>query len=370
MSGMSKQLTALGLMSGTSLDGIDVAEIVTDGGDFVQRGSSRTYPYENGQRARLHEALEEAKALSSRTARPGCLEELEKDLTNWHASAVQHFCLETELDRAMIDVIGFHGQTILHRPQKRLTVQLGDGALLARGLGVPVVSDFRAADVAAGGEGAPLVPIYHRALAASIPIRPLAFLNIGGIANVTFVGEGEEILAFDTGPGNALINDWVESHTGQLADYDGAYALAGRVDENRLHQLMNDHYFSEEPPKSIDRQKFTLRPVQGLSLEDGAATLTLFTARSVAAAIQHFPQAPGAWIICGGGRRNPALLGALEAEIEGLVMPAEAQGLDGDALEAEAFAYLAVRSLRRLPLSFPSTTRVPAPTTGGILHTA
>jgi anhydro-N-acetylmuramic acid kinase len=370
MSGTSKQLTALGLMSGTSLDGIDVAQIVTDGGDFVQRGSSRTYPYENGQRARLHEALEEAKALSSRTARPGCLGELEKDLTDWHASAVQHFCLETELDRAMIDVIGFHGQTILHRPQKRLTVQLGDGALLARELGVAVVSDFRAADVAAGGEGAPLVPIYHRALAASIPIRPLAFLNIGGIANVTFVGEGEEILAFDTGPGNALINDWVESHTGQLADYDGAYALAGRVDENRLHQLMNDHYFSEEPPKSIDRQKFTLRPVQGLSLEDGAATLTLFTARSVAAAIQHFPQAPGAWIICGGGRRNPALLGALEAEIEGLVMPAEAQGLDGDALEAEAFAYLAVRSLRHLPLSFPSTTRVRAPTTGGILHTA
>jgi anhydro-N-acetylmuramic acid kinase len=367
---MSKQLTALGLMSGTSLDGIDVAQIATDGGDFVKRGSSRTYSYQSGQRARLLQALEEAKSLSSRNARPGCLGELEKDLTDWHASAVQRFCLETGLGRNMIDVIGFHGQTVLHRPAKHLTVQLGDGALLARELGVSVVSDFRAADVAAGGEGAPFVPIYHRALAASIPIRPLAFLNIGGVANVTFVGEGEEILAFDTGPGNALINDWVESHTGQAADYDGAYALAGRVDENRLHELMNDHYFSQEPPKSIDRQKFTLDAVKGLSLEDGAATLTIFTARSVACAIQHFPQAPKAWIVCGGGRRNPALLGALEVEIEGLVMPAEAQGLDGDALEAEAFAYLAVRSLRRLPLSFPSTTRVPAPTTGGILHTA
>ncbi|MGH6874553.1 MAG: anhydro-N-acetylmuramic acid kinase [Aestuariivirgaceae bacterium] len=367
---MPKQLTALGLMSGTSLDGIDVAQVMTDGGDFVRRGRSRTYPYDGGQRARLLQALEEAKALVSRTARPGCLEELEKDLTDWHAYAVQHFCLETGLDRSLVDVIGFHGQTILHRPAEHLTVQLGDGALLARELGRPVVSDFRAADVAAGGEGAPLVPIYHRALAASIDIRPLAFLNIGGVGNVTWVGEGEEILAFDTGPGNALINDWVESHTGEAADYDGTYALAGRVDENRLHELMNDHYFSAKPPKSIDRQKFTLRPLTGLSLEDGAATLTLFTARSVAAAIQHFPQAPRAWIICGGGRRNPALIGALEAEIEGLVMPAEAQGLDGDSLEAEAFAYLAVRSLRGLPLSFPSTTRVPVPTSGGILHTA
>jgi anhydro-N-acetylmuramic acid kinase len=357
-------------MSGTSLDGIDVAQLRTDGEHFVDRGPSHTYPYDAGQRARLIQALEEAKSLTSRVDRPGCLEELEKDLTDWHAAAVQHFCREAGVDRSAVDVIGFHGQTVLHRPAQHLTVQLGDGGMLARELGRPVVNDFRAADVAAGGEGAPLVPVYHQALAASIEIRPVAFLNIGGVANVTWVGEGDALLAFDTGPGNALINDWVESHTGAAADYNGAHALAGRVDENRLHEFMSDQYFCEAPPKSIDRMRFSLRPVKGLSLEDGAATLTLFTARSIAAAIQHFPQAPKAWIVCGGGRRNPALLGALEAEIDSPVMPAEAQGLDGDSLEAEAFAYLAVRSLRGLALSYPSTTRVSAPTTGGVLHTA
>ncbi|HYM99299.1 MAG TPA: anhydro-N-acetylmuramic acid kinase [Aestuariivirgaceae bacterium] len=368
---MPKRLRALGLMSGTSMDGIDVALVETDGEDFVRRGPSRTYSYDAGQRARLAHSLSEAKPLTDRFARPGSLAELEKQLTAWHAQAVQSFYEDTGFDRAEIDIIGFHGHTILHRPCDRLTVQLGDGGLLARLTGLSVVNDFRAADVAAGGEGAPFVPVYHQALAAVIPARPLIFVNIGGVANITFIGRNGALIAFDKGPGNALIDDWVLAHTGSPADYGGRYALSGHVDEEMLNRLMDDSYFTVRPPKSLDRQRFSIGRIAGMSLEDGAATLTLFTARSIAAAVNHLPDSPKAWIICGGGRRNPALMGALENAVqEGIVMPAEAQGLNGDALEAEAFAYLAVRSLHGLPLSFPSTTRVPVPMPGGVHHTA
>jgi anhydro-N-acetylmuramic acid kinase len=366
---MPKCSTALGLMSGTSLDGIDIALVETDGEDVVRRGPARTYPYDQRQRERLMSALEEAKRLTDRQSRPGSLAALEKDLTLWHASAVRAFCTDAQIDRVRIDVIGFHGQTVLHRPAERLTVQLGDGAMLARLAGSPVVSDFRAADVAQGGEGAPFVPVYHRALAAMIAARPLAFVNIGGVANITYVGRNCELLAFDTGPGNALIDDWMALHTGSPLDHDGRHALKGRMDQSHLDRLLADRYFSRPPPKSLDRQNFSIDALAGLTLEDGAATLTMFTARAIAAAVDHLPEPPKVWIVCGGGRRNPALMGALENSVSGLVMPAEAQGLNGDSMEAEAFAYLAVRSLRGLPLSFPSTTRVAAPTPGGVLHT-
>jgi anhydro-N-acetylmuramic acid kinase len=363
-------MTALGLMSGTSMDGIDVALLETDGEDFVRRGAASTIPYEQQQRDRLVRALKDAKALTDRSARPGELAPLERDLTAWHAEAVRSFCRDHDIPGKAIGVIGFHGHTVLHRPNDRLTVQLGDGALLARLTAIPVVADFRAADVAAGGEGAPFVPVYHRALAAGISARPLCFVNIGGVSNVTFIGRRGELLAFDTGPGNALLDDWIASHTGSTADYEGRHALAGRVDESALKKLLSHRYFALRPPKSLDRQAFSVAAVTGLSLEDGAATLTLFTARAIAAAVKHLPERPNVWLVCGGGRKNPALMGALERSVEGLVMPAEAQGLNGDSLEAEAFAYLAVRSLRGLPLSYPSTTRVATPMPGGVLHTA
>jgi anhydro-N-acetylmuramic acid kinase len=367
---MPKCLVAVGLMSGTSMDGIDVALLETDGEDFVSRGPFRTYPYSADQRARLAKSLSEARTLTGRFERPGGLGVLERDLTSWHADAVRSFCEDTNLDRSDIDVVGFHGHTILHRPANRLTVQLGDGALLAQLTGLSVVSDFRAADVAVGGEGAPFVPVYHRALAGAIAARPLAFVNIGGVANITYIGRDGQLLAFDTGPGNALIDDWVFGHTGSPVDLDGRYALSGRIDERLLDDLMSDRYFFQRPPKSLDRLRFKTEAVAGLTLEDGAATLTAFTARSIAAAVRHLPENPQAWIVCGGGRRNPALMGSLEIAVKGLVMPSEAQGLNGDSLEGEAIAYLAVRSLRGLPLSFPSTTRVPAPMPGGVHHTA
>jgi len=270
------------------------------------------------------------------------------------------------LTASEIDLIGFHGQTVLHRPDKGLTVPLGDGALLARRLGTPVVFDLRAADVAAGGQGAPLVPAYHRALAASIETRPVAFINIGGVANVTWIGRGDELLAFDTGPGNALLDDYAMMHTGRPSDVGGKLALAGRVDEGVLAQFLGDSFFEQKPPKSLDRNSFSGLMLDGITPADGAATLVEFTARAIAHSRRWFSEQPKIWIVCGGGRRNPAILNALTRFLPN-VRTAEDMGFNGDAMEAEAWAYLAVRSLRGLALSYPETTRVPFAMTGGVL---
>lgn len=367
---MSKLYTALGLMSGTSLDGIDIALIKTDGEAVVQRGPSRTYPYVAAQRALLKDALKDALAIRQRTERPGSLAKTEWDLTEWHALAVESFCQDLRLKASDVDVIGFHGQTVLHRPERRLTVQLGDGAHLARRLKIKVVYDLRADDIAAGGQGAPLVPVYHRALAASLEAMPIAFLNIGGVSNVTWIGRDGELIAFDTGPGNALIDDWALKATGRPVDTDGRLALGGRVDEAALAQFLGDSFFEERPPKSLDRDSFASLDLTGLTPGDGAATLTAFTAHSVALSRAWFPADPQCWVICGGGRKNPALMGALRAGL-GLgpeaVFPAETAGLNGDSMEAEAWAYLAVRSLRQLPITFPGTTGAPRPMTGGLV---
>jgi anhydro-N-acetylmuramic acid kinase len=357
-------------MSGTSLDGIDVAWLETDGGDVVERGPSATYFYRPEQQALLHEALEAAKPMTDRTARPGILAGVERELTDWHATAVHRFCEEYRLNLSEIDVIGFHGQTVLHRPDIRLTVQLGDGQALARRLGVAVAYDMRAADVAAGGQGAPLVPVYHRALAARIEDRPLAFVNIGGVANMTWIGRGGDLVAFDTGPGNALLNDWCERHTDVPFDRDGALAASGVLDTEAFMALATSRYFEKPAPKSLDRNGFDISMLEGLSPADGAATLTHFTATSIARGVGHVPERPRLYVICGGGRRNPALMREIAGLLEPLgerVLAAEQVGLDGDAMEAEAWAYLAVRCLNGLPITFPGTTGVPQPLAGGVV---
>jgi len=345
---------AIGLMSGTSLDGIDVAMIETDGRDRVIPGAALTLPYREEFRERLRSVL----------GGEGPVGEVEKELTRLHAEAVEHFLCEHP--RTAADVVGFHGHTILHLPAERRTWQIGDGALLARRLGLEVVADFRSADVAAGGQGAPLAPLYHAALAATLP-RPLAVLNIGGVANVTWIGGREEILAFDTGPGNALIDDWVYRHTGAAADLDGALARAGAVSAVHVENFLAKPYFDRFPPKSLDRDDFRGALPTGLSLEDGAATLTEMTAATAAAGTRYFPAPARQWLVTGGGRHNPALMEALGRRLNVPVKPVEAVGWRGDALEAQAFAYLAVRSVLGLPLSLPSTTGVPHPTSGGRL---
>ncbi len=364
---MSKPTTALGLMSGTSLDGIDVALVRTDGENAVERGPSQTYAYSDDQRKILRAALEDAKVLKHRKERPASLDNAEAAIVEWHADAVVNFL---KASPAKIDVIGFHGQTVIHRPEIKLTLQLGDGPALARRLGIPVVYDMRAADVAAGGQGAPLVPVYHQALASVFNERPAAFVNIGGVANMTWIGKGGALAAFDTGPGNALLNDWCEKHTGEPMDLNGALAARGTLNTNAFMALALDAYFEKPIPKSLDRNAFDVSCLNGVIPEDGAFTLTHFTATSIARGVGHLSERPKLYVICGGGRLNPTLMREIRGLFEPLgekVIAAEEAGFNGDSMEAEAWAYLAVRSLKGLPITFPQTTRAPHPMTGGIL---
>jgi anhydro-N-acetylmuramic acid kinase len=353
-------MLALGLMSGTSLDGVDVAMAVTDGVAVERLGPALTVPYDKPTRESLRGIL----------GGIGDVAGVERAITLFHADVVRQFLAAEGLTAAEIDVVGFHGHTILHRPAERRTWQIGDGALLAASLGIPVVNDFRTADVAAGGQGAPLVPVYHRALAAGIE-RPVAVLNLGGVGNVTWIGEDDRLLAFDTGPGNALIDDWALAHTGRPVDVGGKLAHMGRADAKAVAEFANHPYFSRTPPKSLDRDDFRAFAnslAAGKAAADGAATLTAFTARGVALAARHFPRPAARWLVCGGGRHNPAIMAALRLELGERVEPVEAVGWDGDALEAQAFAFLAVRSLRGLPLTYPETTGGPAAMPGGRLH--
>jgi anhydro-N-acetylmuramic acid kinase len=353
----SSFLHALGLMSGTSVDGVDVALVETDGERLASFGPVLTVPYTDDVR-RVIRAAFGAEQPNEATAAAG------QAVTEAHADAVRRWSRETGTALSTLDVVGFHGQTITHRPEKRFTWQIGDGAALAKALGVRVVNDLRGADVLAGGQGAPLVPIYHAALVRDLP-RPLAVLNIGGVANVTWIGADGTLLAFDTGPGNGPIDDWCARRAGRRFDEDGALAASGKVDRTRLERFSEHRYFARKPPKSLDRGDFNDSWAEGLSAADGAATLTRGTARATALAARHFPAPVTQWVIAGGGARNPTLLKAIAEETLGKIVTADSLGWNGDALEAQAFGFLAVRSLRGLPLTFPGTTGAPRPMTGG-----
>lgn len=351
---------ALGLMSGTSLDGVDAALIETDGERVHAFGPFLTQPWPDGFRDTLRGILgEKDNTEQVRLA--------EQTLTDVHARAVSALLEKAGLGAQDIGIIGFHGQTILHRPQQRQTRQIGDGARLAALTGTPVAFDFRSADVAAGGQGAPLVPVYHQALLGSVADTTVV-LNIGGVANATVITPHGPLMAFDTGPGNALLDDWAQRHTGIPADTDGTLAKAGTVDHKALATMLDDPWFHKPPPKSLDRDDFAgmMRHINSLGATDGAATLTAFTVESVRLALRWMPTPPDRWLICGGGRHNPALMSGLRATL-GNVDPVEAVGWNGDALEAQAFAFLAVRHIRGLPQSFPGTTGCPRPMTGGRL---
>jgi len=355
-------VTALGLMSGTSADGIDVAIIKTDGERVLSFGPSETFPYPPDLVDRLKALYGQEPDLSD----PKTIE-ISDDLTDAHADAVITLLATAGLMGPAIDLIGFHGQTVWHDPGAGKTVQLGNPQSLANETGRPVVFGFRTADVAAGGQGAPLAPLYHAALARDLE-KPIAVLNLGGVGNVTMIGDdGAVISAFDTGPANALIDDWVTGHGMGRFDADGALAAVGHIDNGVLASLLDHPYFDLSPPKSLDRQAFSFDLGHELSPADGAATLVAFTAGSVARSIQHMLMPPTRWLVTGGGRHNPVLMAALQATLNVPVEPVEAVGWNGDALEAQAFAYLAVRSLRKLPLSLPQTTGVPQPLSGGTL---
>lgn len=369
---------AIGLMSGTSLDGIDVALIESDGerirvvksanGFIAPLGPTGYRGYGENEKALLREATRDAEAIRDRDDRPGRLGEAEAFVTRAHAEAVEAFLAENALRPEDIDVVGFHGQTVIHRPRLGITVQVGDGAALARRLRIRVVADMRANDVAQGGQGAPLVPVFHRALAEAAGFAgPLGILNIGGLANVTLIDSKGAMLAFDTGPGNGPINDWMKERVGADHDADGATAARGTVDEALLENLLGHPLILRTPPKSLDRNWFSHRLAGYLTVEDGAATLTTFSAHAVARSLAFARERPTRWIVGGGGAKNRTLMAMLERLLDAEVMNADAIGWSSDFLEAQAFAYLALRALEGLPLTYPTTTGVSVPVTGGVI---
>lgn len=360
-------MLAVGLMSGTSLDGIDAALIETDGAAHIRPIAFCSETYSVKAREQLREAA--ALALSFDAPRPSPkIAAAETMLTERHIVAVRQLLASARIEPGEVDVIGFHGQTIAHRPDRGWTWQIGDGAAMARALGIRVVNDLRSADVAAGGQGAPLLPVYHRALTAGMD-GPIAVLNLGGVGNITWLGAGEgDLIAFDTGPANGLIDDWMLRETGSPYDANGAFAARGAVDRAVLGAMLDNDWFDAPPPKSLDRADFTIQPARGLSAADGAATLTAFTAETVAIALRHLPAPPRRLIVAGGGRHNATLMKMIAAAARISPEPIEALGWNGDATEAEGFAYMAVRSLKGQAISFPGTTGVAQPLTGGVTH--
>jgi anhydro-N-acetylmuramic acid kinase len=362
-------LTAIGLMSGTSLDGVDVALIETDGKRVKAFGPTGYRPYTQKERGLLLQALTEAVHLPQRDARPGILGEAERAVTIAHAEAVASFTAQNHISFEDIDIVGFHGQTVLHRPERKMTVQIGDAAALAKAIHIPVMHDFRAADVAAGGQGAPFVPVYHRALAQSLEREgPIVVVNIGGVSNITYIDGADTLIACDTGPGNALLDDYMLRTLGQRFDLDGRMAAQGATDEEWVTGALEHGFFALPPPKSLDRNDFASLALPVMPPADGAATLTAFTAAAIARIIPLLPKPPRSWIVAGGGARNFTMLRMLRERLQpATVEAADALGWSADAIEAQAFGFLAARGLKGLPLSYPATTGVPMPMTGGLI---
>ena len=361
----------LGFMSGTSLDAVDMAVLETDGEEILGFGPCGERKLDPGVRALVQKATDDARAWPWYAPEPASFAPAAQAVAEEHLRAAKSFMAEHGISHADLDLVGFHGQTVWHEPPGRTraegrTVQLGDAALLARGLGLPVAHDFRSADVAAGGQGAPLAPVYHDAIRRWSGIAaPMAVLNLGGVGNITLATHDGALFAFDTGPANGMIDLWVQSRTDKRLDEDGAWALAGLVRKDIVAAYLDHPYFKARGAKSLDRYDFTLDRVAALSLEDGCATLTAFAAAAVALGVEHCPEKPQRIVVSGGGRRNPVLLDWISEYVSVPVVSGEAHGWRGDAVEAEAFAYLAARTARGLPISFPGTTGVPEPMTGG-----
>jgi anhydro-N-acetylmuramic acid kinase len=361
----------LGFMTGTSLDAVDMAVVETDGETIAALGSAGERKLSAGTRDLLLRATAEALRWRWDATRPAIFAAADRAVADEHLAAARGFLAGHGLTAADLDLVGFHGQTVLHQPPgpaRRVgrTVQLGDAAWLAAGLGVPVAHDFRSADVAAGGQGAPLASVYHQALAAWSGLEPpVGVLNLGGVGNLTLIRLDGTIEAFDTGPANGMIDLFMQARTDLRYDPVGRHAAAGRIDEAVLAAYLAHPYFSVSGPKSLDRFDFSLDRVAALSLEDGAATLTAFAAEAVARGLARLSEAPRRLIVTGGGRRNPVLMAQIRPRAGMPVQSAEDVGWRGDSIEAEAFAYLAARTGRGLPITFPGTTGAPAPLTGG-----
>lgn len=362
---------AIGLMSGTSLDGIDAALIKSDGETTERFGQAFHMDYSSDMRSRLKTALSEAKTEKKPTDKNSLINETEQVLSDLHYVVVRELLELNALKPGDIDVVGFHGQTLLHGPDQGWTWQIGSGERLAARLGITVVNDLRRYDVEHGGQGAPLAPVYHQSiLKGKGKEYPAALINIGGVSNITWVGSEKtgDMVAFDAGPGNALLDDWVREKTELPYDIDGMISIKGKADQEMVNRWMENDYFNLSPPKSLDRDDFDVSEVSALSLEDGAASLCAFTVATIKAGAEKCPVRVKNWYVCGGGAHNPVIMKMLKYALDGDVNTVRSLGFDGDYIEAEAFAYLAVRKLYDLPITFPGTTGISEPSSGGVIN--
>lgn len=362
-----KTLTVIGLMSGTSFDGVDAAIVKTDGVTIQSLGKTYESSYGDSLRKKIRNLINRKNSIR-------LLLDVEDEITREHARVVKDLLKKANLKSSDIDLIGFHGQAIYHNPTKKKTLIIGNPSLLSELTKINVVADFRSKDIARGGQGAPLVPFYHKALCEHLP-KPVAVLNIGGVANVTYVGENS-VMAFDVGPGCALIDDFVYDREKKQFDDGGKIARSGIPNEGLLELFMKNKFFSKAPPKSLDRNNFKsiMKKIDDLDTEDGAATLTYLTARSIYNAQKFFPQPPKKWIVCGGGSKNIFLIDILKKQYNFEIMNLEdfkvfdVASINPDFVEAQAFGFLAVRSYYNLPLSAPYTTGVSSEVSGGAFY--
>jgi anhydro-N-acetylmuramic acid kinase len=351
---------AVGLMSGTSGDGVDAALLDTDGENKIGFLGGFTLPYDDDLRGRLLEASQHDVPLSE-------VLRIEKEVSEHHVEAVKRLLAEHPKLAKKVEIVGFHGHTVRHSASEGITMQIGNPWILSRDLQLPVVSDFRRCDIAGGGQGAPLVAMFHRALFSSEP-RPTVVLNLGGVANVTWLGENDEIIAGDTGPGCGLLDEWAQTMADLPHDRDGHLALAGEVDWETVEQALDSPFFGRPLPKSADRFDFDHVDVSPLGVESGAATLCAVTAEAVYRAVQKLPAMPQRTWVTGGGVHHPFLMKLLGERL-GELQNVSKFGLNPDTLEAECFAWLAVRQQRGLPLTIPETTGCAKPMCGGSMVT-
>ncbi len=356
----NKIITSLGLMSGTSMDGIDIALIKSDGQKINDRGANKYYPYS----PKIKNSL--VKLINNKTNSLLEIKEIELEITKKHIAAVKDFLTKNKIDKNNIDIIGFNGQTILHNPRKGITWQIGNAQMLASGTGIDVVADFRTKDLVFGGQGAPLVPIYHLALFADYK-KPVLVLNIGGVSNITYIENNQEenLIAFDVCFGNAPLNDLVKKKTDKDFDKNGLLASKGKVNQDFTKAILALNYFKKQPPKSLDRNQFdeVIKKFSKLKMEDILASLVFIIGQSVTNSLKFLPKKPLEILVCGGGRKNLEIMKSIEnttqiktTNIDNLKIGNNS--INGDFIEAEAFGFLAIRNLLNLPISYPKTTGI------------
>ncbi len=371
---MSKSFYSLGLMSGTSMDGVDVSIINSDGNDKFKGILNKYFEYSEDLHKNLVSSRDKINSSKDLKIHSKELDALQKEITLFHSKAVNEVVKEIDFN---IDIIGFHGQTIFHNADEKISRQLGDGNLLSQLIKKKVVYDFRQNDLKNGGQGAPLAPIFHKLISKEIKINPpLCILNLGGVANITAIesDENSNLLSCDIGPGNCLIDEWIRKKTGKKYDKGGSIAELGKINTAILNQALDNHEnLKTKNILSYDAKDFDLNFVRGLSLEDGAATITEFTGTVLGDGILDFlnklSNKPRKILVCGGGRKNLTLIESIKKKLveKNTIENIDNYGIDGDFIESQAFAYLAIRSSLKLPISFPKTTGCKEPSTGGIL---